>query len=95
VFWRSKPAYLEPMPPLRTFLVEAYAAGSSEFEPLAEQAQLLASAPSDASIRHLRSILIPEDEICFHLYEAESADSIAAALSSVAMRANRIVEVRS
>ncbi len=27
-------------------------------------------------VRYLRSILVPEDETCFHLFEAESAEAI-------------------
>jgi hypothetical protein len=80
----------------RTFLVEAYAPASSEFINLAEQARRAAGdGAEEGLIRHLRTILVPEDEICFHLYEAESADSVEQAIRGADMRAQRIVEVRS
>lgn len=82
------------MPTRRTFLVEAYAPSSTELDRISEQARLAVSAASTPqSVRHLRSILVPEDELCFHLFEAESADRLAAAIDSAAMTAPRIVEV--
>ena len=80
----------------RTFLVEAYAPASSSLELLAEQALRAATeAVSAGSLCHIRSILIAEDETCFHLYEADSAETVARAMSAVAVHANRIVEVAS
>ena len=82
--------------PRRTFLVEAYAPSSSDVGGLSEQAQLAAlTADGVGPIHHLRSILVPEDEICLHLFEAESAESVARAIGDANLRAQRIVEVRS
>jgi hypothetical protein len=78
------------MTALRTFLVEAYAPASSDPGSLASQAD---SAARPDSIHRLRSILVPEDEICFHLFEAESADTLASAIAEAEVRAQRIVEV--
>jgi hypothetical protein len=84
------------MTPLRTFLVESYAPASSDFGPLAAQAQqAAASSPASDLVRYVRSILVPEDEICFHLFEAASASSVEAAIGTVPIRAQRIVEARS
>lgn len=79
----------------RIFLVEAYAPGSSELAALSRQADAAAALEPGAPIRHIRSILVPEDEICFHLFEAGSADIVARALGKADLRAQRIVEVRS
>jgi hypothetical protein len=79
------------MTALRTFLVEAYAPASSECDVLAHQMDT--TAGRQHSIRRLRSILVPEDEICFHIFEAESADSLAEAVAQAEVRAQRIVEV--
>ena len=79
----------------RTFLVEAYAPATSEVTVLARQAQAAAASETSASIRHIRSILVPEDEICFHLFEAGSVDILARAIGNADVRAQRIVEVRS
>jgi hypothetical protein len=78
----------------RTFLVEAYVPARSDFGPVLEQARLVAApnGPGDP-IRHVRSILLPDDETCFHLYEAASIDALSSAITATDIRANRIVEV--
>jgi hypothetical protein len=78
----------------RTFLVEAYAAASSEHTRIAEQARLAAATgDSQVAVRHLRTIVVPDDEQCLHLFEARSAEVLAEAVSRAAMTAPRIVEV--
>ena len=82
------------MTALRTFLVEAYAPASSEYVTLATEADRAARPTAEVEpIRHLHSFLVPEDETCFHVFEAESADSLAQAVAATDMRAQRIVEV--
>jgi len=88
------PDYGAAMPRTRTFMVEAYAPASSEIADLSAQARR-AERADDSAVKHLRSILVPDDEICFHLYEAESADTVAHAIHVGGMRAQRIVEVKS
>jgi hypothetical protein len=88
------------MPNHRTFLVEAYAPATSELATLSRQAQAAAesaaaTAGTGSPLRHIRSFLVPEDEICFHLFEAGSADTVARAIGIAEMRAQRIVEIRS
>jgi len=79
----------------RTFLVEAYAPAQSEFDGLLEQARRAGeSHAAGAPVRHVRSILVAEDETCFHLYEAGSLEAIAQAVSAADIHAQRIVEVR-
>jgi hypothetical protein len=79
----------------RTFMVEAYAPKTSEHGQLARLADAAADPGEGTSgIRRLRSILVPEDEMCLHLYEADSADALARAVEAVEMRPQRIVEVR-
>jgi hypothetical protein len=82
------------MPDTRTFMVEAYAPASSDFPTLSEHARRAEGIDAAAArIKHLRSILVPDDEICFHLHEADSADTVAHALHVGGLRAQRIVEV--
>jgi hypothetical protein len=57
---------------MKSFLVEVYAPGASELVDLVAEAQ--AAAPDGA--RYIRSIHIPEDEVCFHLFEGPSAGSL-------------------
>ena len=52
----------------------------------------LARLSDGKSLRYLRSILIPGDETCLHLIEADSAEQVAAAFEDVGLAADRIVE---
>lgn len=44
------------------------------------------------SIRHLRSIYVPEDETCFHFFEGADADVVREASRRAALRYARVVE---
>jgi hypothetical protein len=52
----------------------------------------LARLGDGTAVRYLRSILIPDDETCLHLVEADSAEHVAAAFERVGLKADRIVE---
>jgi hypothetical protein len=43
-------------------------------------------------VRYLRSILIPGDETCLYLVEADSAEQVAQAFKQIGLEADRIVE---
>ena len=43
-------------------------------------------------VRHVRSIFVPEDETCFFLYEAESADAVREAARRAGLVFERIAE---
>ncbi len=47
-----------------TFLLEVYAPQGTDMS------ELVAQARSAEGLHHLRSIFVPEDEICFHLFSA-------------------------
>ena len=75
-------------------MVEAYAPFRSEFDRLEEQARRAGDLQaSDRPVVHMRTILVAEDETCFHLYEASSIEAIAEAMSAADIQAQRIVEV--
>jgi hypothetical protein len=44
------------------------------------------------TVRYVRSILIPGDETCLHLVEADSATQVADAFDRIGLQADRIVE---
>ncbi len=44
------------------------------------------------TVRYLRSIVIPDDETCLHLVEADSVARVAEAFEQVGLHADRIVE---
>ena len=78
----------------RTFLVEAYAPAASDLTTLLEQARRAAATEgAQRAVLHVRSILVADDETCFHLFEAESIEDVSSAVSAARIRANRIVEV--
>ncbi len=56
---------------MKSFLVEVYAPGTSELSVLAAQAR----AAAHDGVRYVRSIFIPEDELCFHLFEGSPSSA--------------------
>jgi hypothetical protein len=78
------------------FLVELYVpradAGSTRRR--AERARRAAEELSNqgTSVRYLRSIFVPDDETCFHLYRASSAAAVRAVASRAGLRFERISE---
>ena len=44
------------------------------------------------TVRYLRSILIPGDQTCLHLVEADSVEQVVDAFDQVGLEADRIVE---
>lgn len=52
----------------------------------------LARLGEGTAVRYLRSILIPGDETCLHLVEADSAEGVADAFEQAGLAADRIVE---
>jgi hypothetical protein len=52
----------------------------------------LARLGDGSTVRHLRSILIPGDETCLHLVEADSLNRVAEAFEEIGLDVDRIVE---
>jgi hypothetical protein len=52
----------------------------------------LAQLGDGDGVRYLRSILIPGDETCLHLVEADSVEQVAEAFEQAGRTADRIVE---
>ena len=61
-----------------TFQLARPAAGGSRLSQLNARARAACDELSrqGTRVRFLRSIFVPEDEACFHLYEAVSADAV-------------------
>jgi hypothetical protein len=78
-----------------SFLVETYTSASAIADNRI-RACLAGSAPAPAStpVRYLRSIFVPSDEMCLHLFEAGSAEAVREAIERVGLAADRIVEAR-
>jgi len=78
------------------FLVEQYVSrsGAPGEGAGAERARRAAAEVNSegTAVRYLRSILVPEDETCFYLYEAGSADAVREAARRAGLRFERISE---
>ena len=53
---------------------------------------VLARLGDGGAVRYLRSIVIPGDEACLHLVEADSAEQVAAVFEQAGLQPDRIVE---
>jgi hypothetical protein len=77
------------------FLVEQYVsrADTAGAGLSSERARLAAAEVNGEgmSVRYLRSILVPEDETCFYLYEAGSAEAVREAAQRAGLRFERII----
>ena len=51
-----------------------------------------ALAREGQQVRFLRSIFVPEEETCFYLYEASSAEAVRAAAARAGLRFHRVTE---
>lgn len=82
--------------PTGRYVAELYLSrdGGSE---AARAAGLLGAAAAELSdegvrVRHLRTIFVPEDETCFHLFEADSAEAVGAAGDRARVAFGRIAQ---
>ena len=67
------------------YLVELYSVADPD-------SAALARLGDGNDVRYLRSILIPGDETCLHLVEADSVKQVAEAFQQAGLEADRIVE---
>ena len=79
------------------FLIELYLSrgDSDAVERNAERASLAARelTREGTPVRYLRSIFVPEDETCFVLYEAASAEFVDVAARRAALPFERVAEL--
>lgn len=79
---------------MTSFLVEAYtptAAALSEIEARARLASVELQREG-TPVRYVRSILIPGDETCLHLFQGPSVEAVREASERAGFSAQRIVE---
>jgi hypothetical protein len=82
---------------MATFMVERYlpgvgAGGAATAELLAKHVAIHASA-GGGKVRHLRSLFVPQDEQCFVLFEAASAQTLTETIQRAGIAYERIAEV--
>jgi hypothetical protein len=78
------------------FIVELYVSRSDPgaVSDAAKRARVAADELTQGGepIRYVRAIFVPEDETCFFLYEAGSADVVRAAAARAGLRSGRVTE---
>jgi hypothetical protein len=78
------------------YLVEVYAPrnGAAGVRDAAARARASADAVSrkGVPVRYVRAIFVPDDETCFHVFEAGSREAVRAASERAAFHSVRIVE---
>lgn len=80
--------------PVASYLAEAYLSKSSDFGLSARQARRAAEALGREGIRvrYVRSTFMPEDEICLHVFEADSAEDVRSVGTRARIEFDRIVD---
>lgn len=87
-----------PSRPTTSFLVEAYcpSSGPGDFAAVVERARAISSTshdgPAGSPVRYVRSYLVPEDEMCMHIFEAASPEAVRRAAGLAGIEIDRIVE---
>ena len=80
----------------KTYLVEAYVSKSDANGPagIAVRAVLASKEMrrEGTFVRYVRSIFIPQDETCFHIFEAGSEQDARNAAARVGIQAERVLE---
>jgi Protein of unknown function (DUF4242) len=78
------------------FLVEVYVPSSGAADVREAVARARASAAQlsaeGMSVRYVRAIFVPEDETCFHVFEASTSEAVRRAGERAAFPAQRIVQ---
>ncbi len=76
-----------------TFLVESYVPKRADAAPSELANRLGAAADALAlDVHFLRAISVPEDEMCFYLFEAPSVEAVRQVAERAGLRHERIVE---
>lgn len=80
----------------RTYLLECYKPGleRAEVEFAIDRARAAAANLRDEGreVEHVGAILVPEDEVVFHVFAAESADAVREASVLASVEYERVVE---
>lgn len=79
---------------MTTFLVEAYAPAATRVADIEGRARAAADAMAEEGIavRYMRTILVPDDETIYHLFEGPSQKVVAEVSRRASLQITRIVE---
>ena len=56
------------------------------------ESRVRAAAAQMAEVRYVRSIFVPDDELCMHLFDAASMDAVSEVTRRAGISADRIAE---
>jgi hypothetical protein len=78
------------------FLVEVYVSPATGSFPVPQYVDISAAAEEltreGTHVRLVRSILVPEDETCFYLFQAQTGDAVREVAVRAGLRFERVVE---
>ena len=79
---------------MTTYLVEAYMPATVDVAEVESRVRAAAAelAESEAEVRYLRSIFVPDDELCMHLVDAASKEAVSELARRAGISADRIAE---
>jgi hypothetical protein len=79
---------------MSAFLVEMYVSRSGAALPLSEDISAAAEqlTREGTQVRLVHTILVPEDETCFYLFQAQGGEAVLAAAARAGMQCGRVVE---
>ena len=78
---------------MTTFILESYVpASEARLFSHAEMRRIARALARAEEVRHLRSIFVPQDEMCFHLLAGPSAHAVSEAAQEASLRFERVVE---
>jgi uncharacterized protein DUF4242 len=80
-----------------TYLVEAYMPATIDVAEVESRVREAAAelAMSAAEVRYLRSIFVPDDEFCMHLFDADSVEAVSEVTRRAGISVDRIAEAAS
>jgi hypothetical protein len=80
----------------RTYLLEAYVSKSVADGPSGIAGRAVSAADEmrreGTAVRYLRSIFVPQDETCFHIFEASCEADVRDAAARAGIHAERVLE---
>ena len=81
---------------MSTYIVEHYLPGSSadERSAAAEQVRTAAGAFDRLGVTHRETVIVDDDELCMHVFDAADEAAIAAGYHAAGLTYDRVVEIQ-
>ena len=76
-----------------TFIAETFMPGARS-EEVAGVSERLSGLDDAAPVRYVRTTFVPGDEVCFHVFEADTADDVKRLADGLGIVLDRVAEAR-